>query len=117
MNVVVVFQSASSMLCLRTIADLLQSDWLPLAAELQMTPTQIEDVQSNCEFQGEKALAMLQLWSNENEDPSDKVKLVEALKAIGRDDVVAAIEVPIKKKVMTFVEEASPKRKDYLDKS
>ena len=60
---------------------------------------------------------MLQLWSNENEDPNDKLELIEALKAIGRDDVVAAIEGPIKKKVMTFVEEASPKRKDYLDKS
>ena len=47
---------------LTDIADALQADWVPLARQLGVEESEIENIRSNYSYECEQGLVMLHLW-------------------------------------------------------
>ena len=77
-----------------------------------MTPSQLEEIQSKDEE--DRCMTVLKIWSNQRKGENE---LTEALKLIGREDVIASLQQSVIKKKITFSLKASNPDHDYLDKS
>ncbi|XP_066908562.1 ankyrin-2 isoform X2 [Halyomorpha halys] len=73
---------------LSDISNLLGEDWVKLASELDVSPSEVNNIKSElCESSVEhQGLAMLRLWLQGNK--STGTQLEEALRRIGRDDIL-----------------------------
>ena len=61
-------QISKAELRLTDIADALQGDWVLLAQQLGITDEEIARIQSEYQYDGERALVMLHLWVQKNAD-------------------------------------------------
>ena len=101
---------------LSDMADSLQTDWLALAEELGFLPNEINSIQADYEYVSEQALVMLHKWAQKKGDKATGNDLEQALKAVGRDDVI--ITCLRSSKVETDVTRInSDTEKGYLDTS
>lgn len=76
---------------LSDICQLLQTDWIPLAKELDVPETDIDLI--NAEYaddkiQNQRAMVMLRLWLRQQGKDATGNKLQQALNKIGRNDIV-----------------------------
>ena len=78
------------------IADALETDWIPLALQLGLTPSEVNSIQTDYDFLPEQALVMLHLWVQNNQDRATGNNLEKALKQIGREDVLGKCMYNIK---------------------
>lgn len=83
-------QISRAELRLTDIADVLDADWLPLAAQLGLSAAEINEIRSDYDFPPEQALIMLHQWVIKNGEKATGNNLERALKQIGRADVIAA---------------------------
>lgn len=83
-------QISRAELRLTDIADVLDADWLPLAAQLGLSAAEINEIRSDYDFPPEQALIMLHQWVIKNSEKATGNNLERALKQIGRADVIAA---------------------------
>lgn len=99
---------------LTDIADSLETDWVPLALQLGLTPAEVNSIQSDYDFLAEQALVMLHFWVQKNNEKATGNNLERALKQIGREDVLTKCMYNIKE--VTDLEEKAVAR-GYLDDS
>lgn len=96
------------------IADALETDWIPLALQLGLTPAEVNSIQTDYDFLAEQALVMLHFWVQKSNDRATGNNLEKALKQIGREDVLTKCMYNIKE--VTDLEEKAVAR-GYLEES
>lgn len=99
---------------LTDIADVLETDWIPLALQLGLTPAEVNSIQTDYDFLAEQALVMLHFWVQKSNDRATGNNLEKALKQIGREDVLTKCMYNIKE--VTDLEEKAVAR-GYLEDS
>lgn len=75
---------------LTDIAETLQADWVALATQLGLLPTDIETIKNDFDSDAERALVALHMWvqSSSTQGRATGNDLEKALKVIGRADVI-----------------------------
>jgi len=99
---------------LTDIAEAVQKDWIQLAAQLGVRPTEVDDIQADFDADVERALVMLHLWVQSSDRRATGNDLEMALDVIGRADVIRRCMYNVKE--VTDVNEKAV-AKGYLDKS
>jgi len=99
---------------LTDIADAVQKDWIQLAAQLGVGPSEVTDIQADFDADVERALVMLHLWVQSSGRQATGNDLERALSVIGRPDVIRRCMYNVKE--VTDVNEKAA-AKGYLDKS
>ncbi|XP_063445931.1 uncharacterized protein LOC134725749 isoform X45 [Mytilus trossulus] len=73
---------------LTDVADTLKGDWVMLAQQLDVSSSEINDINNQYKTVNDQALAMLQLWVDKDTEPNKGQALERALIKINREDVV-----------------------------
>ena len=99
---------------LTDIAEAVQSNWIQLAAQLGVGPSEVSDIQADFDADVERALVMLHLWVQSRGRRATGNDLETALNIIGRADVIRRCMYNVKE--VTDVSEKAV-AKGYLDKT
>ena len=92
----------------------MQTDWVQLAAQLGIGPSEVADIQTDFDADVERALVMLHLWVQSSGRRATGNDIERALTVIGRSDVIRRCMYNVKE--VTDVDEKAV-AKGYLDKS